>query len=771
MLSDGDAIGGGQMLEEVQIAKIATYPEELQRLHGLQKINFIFGTNGSGKTSLSRVLADPEAHPTCALSWRTGRPLVTLVYNKDFVDRTFMSQMPGIFTLGEVEAATLNLIEQSRAKVEELEGQIATLNLTLDAPDHSSGKRADLIALRNAFEGECWKIKIEHDPHFQRAFDGLRNSKTKFCDHVLEESANNQPPLDGLDNLKARALTVFADEVTHLDWLPELSTHDLHALESSPVLSKKIVGKEDIDIGGLIRRLGNSDWVRDGLQYVDGPDMPCPFCQQTLDEKLLAKLNAFFDETYLADVAAIAQMEETYGKFSKATLEVVDAVLASGSAHINFEVLRPLTESLRSAIALNKLHIGRKRKEPSAPITLEPLNAALDAIAAIIGRANLEITRHNTLVDNLAVERMALISNVWKRLTEDKKGVIGAYTTAKSDLDKAITGITSHIETKTGLLTAAKATLAELEKGVTSVQPTVTEINATLASFGFTSFKLATAGTNGGYYSIQRGDGSDARETLSEGERSFITFLYFYHLIRGSTSVSGVTTNRVVVFDDPVSSLDSDVLFIVSSLIKRVLAEACGGNGRVKQVFVLTHNIYFHKEVSFDPKRQTDRRFHETFWVVRKVENKSKVQGYPNNPIKTSYELLWDEVRNPARSSLTIQNVLRRILEHYFTILGNMDKDAVIAKFDGRDQQICATLFSWINDGSHNFADDLYVVADDTGVQRYLDVFKRIFEQTDHGAHYRMMIGPEAADTEQGIAVAVAAAAEPSAMPVSTSAA
>lgn len=135
---------------------------------------------------------------------------------------------------------------------------------------------------------------------------------------------------------------------------------------------------------------------------------------------------------------------------------------------------------------------------------------------------------------------------------------------------------------------------------------------------------------------------------------------------------------------------------------------------------------------------------HETFWVVRKVDGATVLDGYEANPIRTSYELLWAEVKNPDRSNLTIQNVLRRILEHYFTILGNMDKDAVIAKFEGRDQQVCASLFSWINDGSHNFADDLYLAADDTTVARYLAVFKKIFEVTSHGAHYAMMMGGEA---------------------------
>jgi wobble nucleotide-excising tRNase len=205
-----------------------------------------------------------------------------------------------------------------------------------------------------------------------------------------------------------------------------------------------------------------------------------------------------------------------------------------------------------------------------------------------------------------------------------------------------------------------------------------------------------------------------------------------------------LNAERVIVFDDPVSSLDSDVLFIVSALIKRVLDEACRGDGFIKQVFVMTHNIYFHKEVSFDPKRGKECRSHETFWIVRKLNDESVVVGHNYNPISTSYELLWQEVRSPDRSKITLQNTLRRILENYFKILGNLDKDVIVELFEGRDQQICGSLFSWVNDGSHSFNDDLYISADDAVIARYLDVFRRIFEVTRHQAHYEMMMGAEA---------------------------
>lgn len=124
------------------------------------------------------------------------------------------------------------------------------------------------------------------------------------------------------------------------------------------------------------------------------------------------------------------------------------------------------------------------------------------------------------------------------------------------------------------------------------------------------------------------------------------------------------------------------------------------------------------------------------------------------NPIKTSYELLWADVRSPHRSNLTIQNTLRRILEHYFKILGRIDTDKICEMFDGKEKIICKSLFSWINDGSHSAHDDLYVSNDDSMVENYLRVFRGIFEKSKHAAHYKMMMGE---DSEQDSPMAATA--------------
>jgi len=154
----------------------------------------------------------------------------------------------------------------------------------------------------------------------------------------------------------------------------------------------------------------------------------------------------------------------------------------------------------------------------------------------------------------------------------------------------------------------------------------------------------------------------------------------------------------------------------------------------------------FEKEIkedlaAYNSKRRGDALNEETFWTVRKFNQFSKLQHHDSNPVKTLYELLWNDVKDVDRSNLSIQNTLRRILENYFKILGNVDPDEICGYFEGKEKLICRALFSWVNDGSHSAHDDLFVSTNDSTVDGYLEVFKRIFVRSGHEAHYKMMLG------------------------------
>lgn len=78
-------------------------------------------------------------------------------------------------------------------------------------------------------------------------------------------------------------------------------------------------------------------------------------------------------------------------------------------------------------------------------------------------------------------------------------------------------------------------------------------------------------------YEVVRTDTGKIAENLSEGEKNFIAFLYFQQLVFGRESADGDTREKIVVIDDPVSSMDSSALFIVSAQIRKMI-EVCRGS-------------------------------------------------------------------------------------------------------------------------------------------------------------------------------------------------
>ena len=242
-----------------------------------------------------------------------------------------------------------------------------------------------------------------------------------------------------------------------------------------------------------------------------------------------------------------------------------------------------------------------------------------------------------------------------------------------------------------------------------------------------------------------RQDGTVA-DKLSEGERNFIAFLYFYHLVRGSHTDADVSKDKIVVIDDPVSSMDSSVLFIVSTLV-REMVEVCHNNASyldnqvqgnyIKQIFILTHNVYFHREITYN---QTSRYHCVSFFVVNKASNNSTVKPCVRqcltkpteqenfNPVQNSYAALWGEY-NEVDTTIPLMNVIRRILEYYFMQLCGYDgvnirkrvldehKDKFVETPaeglpDYTKYHLATAMLSYINASSVGFSDGLNYVDD-----------------------------------------------------------
>jgi len=728
------------MIKQIDIKNVATYDNIGVQFEGLKKVNFIYGANGCGKTTISNLIydkTDPKFN-NCSLTWQNALPLKVLVYNKEFRERNFgKGKLNGVFTLGEATAEQIKEIVTKTEVLKNIKGDIILKRETLNK------QQTDKEKLENDFKETTWiKVYKKYENIFKEAYGS--HQKEPFKNKLLQEFLNNNVQLETLENLKQKAETIFGEQPQRIDEISQISFDRVVEIERNEIWKKIIVGKADVDIAKLIQRLNINDWVNQGRQFIEGKT--CPFCQQeTITDDFKLQIESYFDESYLTGIKLIKDLKQEYNNLTLNIVNVLNGIEANQRAFNNTKLdidkFSAYLKTLISQNTANNEYLNNKIKEPSRSIELISIKEQSDLLTELINEANTEIKKHNNIVTNYATERNILIKAIWRFLIEEYIPEIITFNTKKDGLGKGITNLEAQHKSKQDEYRKLDTEIKHLNKNVTSIQPTIDEINRILKSYGFLNFEIVPAEEEG-FYQIQREDGSIAETTLSEGEITFITFLYYLQLTKGGVSEEEVNNERILVIDDPISSLDSNVLFVVSTLIKDIVKNIKADTGNVRQLILLTHNVYFHKEVSFiDGRTKTCNK--TFFWILRKNDKVTSLQNFEmNNPIQSSYELLWQELKsNEVKSTLTIQNVMRRIIENYFKLLGKYGDDDLILKFQTKEEQeICRSLISWINDGSHSINDDLYIELQDRTIEAYKKVFRDVFILTKHEGHYNMMM-------------------------------
>lgn len=743
------------MLQKISIKGEATFDQVGVVMNDMKQINVIYGSNGTGKSTISKILSALEHYPQCEVKWKDDTPVDMLVYNREFCERNYKEQIPGVFTLGESSVETYQKITETKSKLNEIE-------------DIGKKYQAEISKLQNARDSEndlfrdtSWNSLLKkHEADFSKTAIGAGTKAifvTKLIDAYNKKSEQSLP----LEELKSKAAVVFGSlpELQSLIQIPTFLA--IEKIESNVVWGKVIVGKQDVDISGLMMHLGNADWVSQGLRYIEEGSDVCPFCQQhTITSNFRDKIGSFFDETYKQDVDSIERLTEEYRTKTTDMIASFEDIMrtekSKSKSFVDISALESMISALKAVISGNVELMNSKKKEPGRILTITNSIDLWDRVCGIINDANGLISNNNYLANNFAKERAKTIENVWNYFACTFSETIAAHIKRIADIDKAVKNLNEKLNKAKEDYTLNKQVLTKLENSVTSVTPTINEINRLLKGYGFTNFELKELDTQENFYQIVRENGEIATATLSEGEKTFITFLYYMQLVKGSYSPEGVTNNRVLVIDDPVSSLDSNVLFVISTLLREVFADIHADRGSVKQVIVLTHNVYFHKEISFCNDAGSTWKNSIGHWILRKRDNVSSIFPYgKSNPIKSSYELLWSEYKNAnLNSSIVVQNIMRRIIENYFQVFGGISPDVILEQFpEAEDRKICRSLLSWVNDGSHSMPDDLFVEMSDDQLERNKEVFRLIFAKMGQEAHYKMMMAQRGQEDENSVMI------------------
>ncbi|EMJ44519.1 ATP-binding protein [Helicobacter pylori] len=739
-------------ISQISLKKVATFDENGASFENLKSINFIYGANGSGKTTTSSFLKNiaengiEDKFANSKIEWCNNESLKIEVYSKQFKEEQLRnSHVKGIFTLGKETNQNLEKIESKKESIsKENEKKIKNEKNLQDLTQEKEKKEED-------FTDSCWKKlykKFEKD--FKETLEGFKR-KEKFKEKILKEFENdkhNQSEIVGLEKLKEKIGIVFGENQTELALL-ECDLTDFDSIENHSIWEQKIVGSGDVAIADLIKKLSNEDWVAQGREYVKDNSI-CPFCQkETITKEFKKQLESYFDTSYQESTDTIKKIKEDYTNKTAEALERLNEIIKTEQNKLDTENLKRIIETLRSKINANQQKILNKSKEMSRSFKLDSTKNEIDAIKDLIAKANEKITNHNETIKDIKTQKETCVEQTWKFLINEFKNDIQEYNKKYCGLKKGINNLEKEISENQEKIKKLENEIKELEKNMVSIKPIVNEINTLLKGYGFTNFGLACT-EDEKFYRIQRENGQLVGETLSEGEVTFITFLYYYHLAQGSLKENDISKNKVLVIDDPISSLDSNILFIVSVLVKDLMKETMEEKEtmkektNIKQMIILTHNTYFYKEITLkDNLKRHQGKY--SFWIIKKNNNVSKIKGYKENPIKNSYELLWQDVKQAKENNISwvsLQNVMRRIIEYYFRILGGFKhNDSLSECFENiEEKQVCNSFISWLNDGSHGISDDLFVQSQDTSIETYLKVFEKIFKETGHEAHFKMMM-------------------------------
>ncbi|SEJ05552.1 AAA family ATPase [Frateuria terrea] len=727
---------------KISLKGYASYSAEAVTPITLQKpVAVLYGHNGSGKTSIARLIRAhgkdmPAEMKDCSVSIDGIDQPELFIYDADYVEENFHAKdgMRGIFTLGEKSGEEVREIEALEKQVERdrVAGAIqkALLQALLSEADDLLQRTKDA----------CWSVKERFDQtalRFCLEKYKLRGDKARLFQHLLA-IASQDGDVD-LDALLREADELLDSSAGRKD---DISLPNLVAptIEEDALWAEEIVGSEDSRLSPLISALRNQNWVARGVTYLDQSQQKCPFCQQGLPHDFAAEVANIFDNSYNERVRRINLLASQY----RDSLNTLRQTLASPPFQDEYvtsdaECQRAIKD-LELAMARNLEAINSKLSVPAEQVKLEQTSGLLQVLMSHLGRLQSDITTYNARLEKRDQSKELVISRFWKKMRFDYDAVITSYITAKAELDTKAGAIEVQLQALRDSYMEAQSRLRELRASSNTIEAAVDAINLKIKQLGVQGFQIEKDEANKGYYRISRGErGRASYKSLSEGEKTLITMIYFLESLNGAETSDGTVRkgNRVVVLDDPVSSLSHNHVYDIASLVMREVI----GPRQFAQIIILTHSLFFYHELFklIKPEKGLLKQC-ECFRVAK--QQHSSITPMEWDEIKNDYQSYWvvvKESQQATRYSVALPIAMRYILEHYFGFVSNQQslRDSLLA-LESSDTAF-QPFYRFINRQSHG---DPINISDlpnlDPAV--YIAKFKEVFVRTDQLKHYEHMM-------------------------------
>lgn len=726
------------MITKIVLKNVASYGVNPATLETDKKINFIYGLNGTGKTTISKYLQNKDDSVFCDCSLEGINNEKILVYNQKFIDSNFYLSptQKGIFSLKSENKDAKEKIDNATEEIKKLNAQIKNDELKTGFYFDLQKKQNDIEDLQNTAEDKTWEIKTKYsggDRILEFCLEGKKGSKKDLFDHISKIQKSTTKPEKTIDDLKKEAeATQGANAKTYDENLLTKVSFDFWKIEEQEIFNEIIIGNENSQVAKLINKLNNSDWVKDGRKFIQEPNAEngtCPFCQQkTITKPLYQEIQGYFDETYQQKITELENSDKEYFNEYQKVKDLENKLLQIDFIKNKEAEFKLIFKNFLNKLSNNWTEINKKIKSPNVTITLKSSILEQKALNDFLDTVIEETKTHNEKVKNKQKTKNQIIKEFWEIMRWEYDQTIENYSAQKSKLTTEKSNIASEELQIKSKIQGQEKIIKEAQKEMVNIQDAIDNINSELILFGLDGFSIVPTGEQ--TYKLNRPNEDVTRfETLSEGEKTVISFLYFLELCKGKEKNDEVVTEKIVVIDDPISSLSHMYVFNVAQLIRK-----CFFNDEYKQVFILTHNLYFFHELLHKQKDNNCKLFR----LCR--SSFSKLSEMNRKDIQNEYQSYWQilkDFENGNATEVILANAMRNILERFFGFIEKNDFNELTKELEKEEKN--NFFIRYINKESHS---DPINISDTKEIdpQIFKEAFKKIFKDSGYIEHYNKMM-------------------------------
>jgi wobble nucleotide-excising tRNase len=672
-----------------------------------KKLNIIYGRNYSGKTTLSRIFRAletkviPQDFSPCNFLLNTdignitqlnigANEVNTRVYNRDFISQnlSFLSDNDGNINpfaiLGEDNTEIEKKVEKITSFLGDSEQKIGLLY-------QKSLKYADYIKAKQVADNRQSKLdeKLKNKANIPKVGIKYKYSLPTYNVNALAKDIKlvqreSYIELSGADVIKLNALRQDK-ELDKVTKRVNLQSNFKSLYKSAKTLIESNI-KPSKPIQELLENHLLNEWVKKGRKLHESADT-CSFCGNPLPTDLWEKLDAHFDKE-----------SEDLEKKITLLIEGVNKEISLLSDDVDIEVSQLYSEykdlfeqekrNLKTSVKVYKVnletikkYLQEKKEDIFSSKVMIPLEDVTESFTKISQAINniIDLSNQKTISLNKEQEKakIKLVSNevsiFLKEIQYDDE--LKAINALNEDVKASATQfqvIAEQIKVKEDERTLLLSQLHDETKGAEKVNLYLNNF------FGHEGLKLeATEEADGRAFKFEIKRGEQLAKNLSEGECSLVAFCYFMAKLEDSESQD---KKLIIYIDDPISSLDSNHIFFIYSLIETLIAKPVGHDENGKsifgydQLFISTHNLDFLKYLKRMSKPSKAGGF-EQFLISSKSTGSSitVMPKYLRNYI-TEFNYLFGEIyicsdeANKAihyNSFYNFGNNLRKFLEAF----------------------------------------------------------------------------------------------------------